>query len=72
MQVLDLAGSTIVKLTFEGGSETSLLVPLWCMKRAPRYVRSFLPFQCLDCFRPKQDANIFENHLNPAMLVFIG
>ena len=31
------------------------------------------PFQCWDCYWPKhKDAKIFENHLNPVMLVFIG
>ena len=32
----------------------------------------YLVFQCLSYFRPKHmDAKIFENHLNPVMLVFI-
>ena len=31
------------------------------------------PFQCWGYFCPKdKDAKVFENHLNPVMLVFIG
>ena len=37
------------------------------------YAGSILPFQCSGEFRPEHiDANIFGNHLNSVMLVFIG
>ena len=37
------------------------------------FILSIWPFQCWGHFCPKhKDTNIFENHLNPVMLAFIG
>ena len=58
-------------------SKTCLYIPLRVHAHlyvSPSYCHGFrLPFQCWGYFRPKhKNANYFENHQNPVMLVFIG
>ena len=58
--------------------EQPLLVVVWCLLPLlvsiwPYNCCFHWPFPCRGYFRPKhKDANTFENHISPVMLVFIG